>query len=55
LLNFSDQPASFYIDHPAIPGNYLDLFSGEQVEVKRKQHCTFDPGEYAAYHITLSV
>jgi len=55
LLNFSDQPASFFIDHPAIPGTYLDLFSGEKVEVTRKQQYNFDPGEFVVYHITLSL
>ena len=55
LLNFSKEKAGFYIDHPAIAGNYLDLFSDEKKEVKRKQRYRFKGGEYAVYHITIAV
>ncbi len=55
LLNFSEDPASFYIDHPALPGIYLDLFSGEKVEIIRKQQYNFAGGEYGVYHVTISV
>ncbi|MEP7377086.1 MAG: alpha-amylase family glycosyl hydrolase [Chitinophagaceae bacterium] len=52
LLNFSKEAADFYIDHPAIAGNYLDLFSGVKKNVQRKQPFSFKAGEYAVYHIT---
>ena len=55
LLNFSKEEAEFYIDHPAIAGNYLDLFSGEKIDVKRRQPYRLKPGDYAVYHVTLAV
>jgi len=55
LLNFSKEIASFFIDHPAIAGDYLDLFSGEKIQASRKQRYRFKGGEYAVYHLTMAV
>jgi glycosidase len=55
LLNLSKSGASFDIDHPALPGTYTDLFTGEPVKVKRKEHFDFKPGQYKVYHVTAAV
>jgi len=55
LLNFSKEEASFYIDHPALPGSYSDLFSGSKAEVTRKQRFSFKGGEFAVFHVTKAV
>ncbi len=52
LLNLSNEKAVFYIDHPAVPGNYIELFSNETITMKRKDKFSFMPGEYKVYHIT---
>lgn len=52
LLNFSKQNAVCKLDHPALPGNYHDLFSREAKTILRKQDFSMLPGEYRVYHIT---
>jgi glycosidase len=52
LLNFSKDKADFYFDHPAVPGNYSDLFSNEAFRIHRKKKFIFVPGKYKVYHIT---
>lgn len=52
LMNLGKEATTFFIDHPALPGNYINLFSGMPVEIKRKETFTFQPGEYIVYHIT---
>jgi len=52
LMNLGKVPASFSIDHPALTGNYVNLFSGEHVDIKRKETYSFQPGEFVVYHIT---
>jgi glycosidase len=52
LLNLSKSGASFSFNHPAVTGNYLDLFSDEQMNIQRKKSFMFKPGEYKVYHIT---
>jgi hypothetical protein len=52
LMNLGKEATTFFIDHPALPGNYINLFSGMPVEIKRKETFTFQPGEYVVYHIT---
>ncbi|MGZ8556955.1 MAG: alpha-amylase family glycosyl hydrolase [Chitinophagaceae bacterium] len=54
LLNFSKEPVSFFIDHPAIAGHYHDLFTDSKRDVQRKQRFNFEGGEYAVYHVTMS-
>ncbi len=54
LLNLSKDKADFIIDHPAIPGEYEDLFSGEKAKVKRKQKFHLVPGEYLVWHVTAA-
>lgn len=55
LINFSKEKADFFIDHPAAAGNYVDLFSGKQIPVKRKENFSFAGGQYAVYHLTMAV
>jgi glycosidase len=55
LLNFSKEEAGFYLDHPAISGQYADLFTGEKTDVKRKQPHRLEAGGYAVYHVTVAV
>ncbi|MBO9561612.1 MAG: 1,4-alpha-glucan branching protein [Niastella sp.] len=52
LLNFSKEKVSFSIDHPAIAGDYHNLYSGEAVTIKRKVRFDFEPGQYEVLHIT---
>ncbi|MEI9806975.1 MAG: alpha-glucosidase C-terminal domain-containing protein [Bacteroidota bacterium] len=52
LLNLSKDTASFHFDHPAVAGNYTELFSNETISIGRKKDFTFKPGEYKVYHIT---
>lgn len=54
LLNFSEEMASFKLDHPALPGKYHDLFTGTNIEINRNQQFSLAPGEYAVYHVTAS-
>ncbi len=54
LLNLSQEEAAFDIDHPAIPGDYEDLFSCEKVKMKRKRHFNFKGGQFVVYHITMA-
>src|SRR5262249_19097899 len=55
LLNFSKAKASFSIDHPAITGDYHNLYSGEAAHISRKMDFVFEPGQYEVYHITTGV
>jgi len=52
LINIGKIETAFLIDHPALPGNYVNLFSGLHVEIKRRENFTFQPGEFLVYHIT---
>ncbi|HYK46880.1 MAG TPA: alpha-glucosidase C-terminal domain-containing protein, partial [Parafilimonas sp.] len=52
LMNLSKQAATFRIDHPALAGQYVDLFSGEPKTMNRKETFNFQPGEYLVCHLT---
>lgn len=52
LLNLSKSDASFSFDHPAVTGDYSELFSDEKMSIRRKKSFMFKPGEYKVYHIT---
>lgn len=52
LMNLSKEECSFSVHHPAITGDYHNLFSGEAKSITRKESFTFAPGEYVVYHIT---
>lgn len=52
MLNLGKDVASFDIDHPAVRGDYFDLFNGEQCHIHRKNTYHFQPGEFKVYHIT---
>jgi len=52
LLNFSKEAASFHLDHPAIVGQYTDLFTNAGSDIRRKADFEFAPGEYRVLHIT---
>jgi len=55
VLNFSKHPSTAYLDHPAIPGDYTNLFSGKQVSISRKQELAMAPGEFLVYHLHKNV
>jgi glycosidase len=55
VLNLSKSQAAFDVDHPALPGDYTDLFTGETLQFKRQIHFDYQPGGYAVYHITAAV
>lgn len=55
ILNLSKKKQSFTLDHPALPGEYEDLFTGERCRIKRRQLFHFAPGEYLVYHISAAV
>jgi len=52
LMNLSKQAATFRIDHPALAGQYVDLFSGEPKTMNRKETFNFQAGEYLVCHLT---
>ena len=52
LMNLGKDSKTFTIDHPALPGKYHNLFSGEPVDIKRMETYTFQAGEFLVYHIT---
>ena len=52
LMNLGREAANFHIDHPALPGNYNNLFTGETIKMSRKENFDFQPGDYLVYHIT---
>ena len=52
LLNFSKETALVKLNHPALPGNYEELFSRERLQIQRRQEFSMSPGEYLVYHIT---
>jgi glycosidase len=55
LINFSKEKATLHFNHPAVQGEYHDLFTGEEVIIPREKTVTFEPGEYKVYHITNSL
>jgi len=52
VMNLGKKDAAIGIDHPALPGKYTNLFSGEAREIKRTEKFNFQPGEYLVYHVT---
>lgn len=52
LLNFSGTKAQFFFDHPAVSGDYCDLFTNHQATIHRKESFSFEPGQFAVYAIT---
>jgi glycosidase len=52
VLNFSKAKASFIINHPAIAGDYHNLYSGEPLHINRKVSFDFEPGQFEVYHVT---
>lgn len=52
ILNFCDNPSDFQINHPAVRGTYVDLFSGKQVVLTRYEKFHFAGGEYKVFHTT---
>jgi hypothetical protein len=51
-MNLGKDAANFHINHPALPGDYVDLFSGEARGINRTENFNFQPGEYVVYHVT---
>jgi hypothetical protein len=52
MMNLAKEQASFHFDHPAVPGEYHNLFTGEMMTLPRRNEFSFKPGEYLVYHIT---
>lgn len=52
VLNLSKETASAYIDHPALPGEYTDLFTGNTAAIKRHNRFDLAAGGFLLYHIT---
>jgi glycosidase len=52
VMNLGKKDAAISIDHPALPGKYTNLFSGEAREIKRTEKFNFQPGEYLVYQVT---
>jgi len=52
LLNLGKGDASFEIDHPAISGEYHELFTGKIKNLQRRECFAFHAGEYHVYHTT---
>ena len=55
LMNLGKEAANFHINHPALPGDYVELFSGEARKINRIETFNFQPGEYLVYHVTQFV
>jgi len=51
-MNLGKETTTFRIDHPALAGDYVDLFSGERKKMNRKETFNFQPGEYLVCHVT---
>jgi len=49
LLNFKKQKMEFELDHPAVAGTYMDLFSNKKLSLKRKQSYSLESGEFKVY------
>ena len=54
VLNLSNENAHAALDHPALPGNYINLFSCDNMVIKRKQQLDLAPGEFIVFHITTA-
>lgn len=52
LMNLGKEPARFHINHPALPGNYINLFSAELKTINRMETFSFNAGDYLVYHVT---
>ncbi|MEJ0103636.1 MAG: alpha-amylase family glycosyl hydrolase [Bacteroidota bacterium] len=55
ILNLSEKKAEININHPAIKGQYTDLFSGEEIQVNRKFSLLMPQGDFRVYEETVSV
>lgn len=52
LFNFSKERSQFYFDHPAVSGEYIELFTNCPATIHRKESFSFEPGQFAVYFIT---
>ena len=52
ILNLSRQAAACSFDHPALAGNYIDLFEGSERIIRRKEEMDLEGGQYLVLHIT---
>ncbi|RYY62212.1 MAG: 1,4-alpha-glucan branching protein [Chitinophagaceae bacterium] len=55
ILNLSKSAASLHFDHPAVFGNYTDLFTGEQRTLYRSNRFDFAAGQFLVLHETHAV
>jgi glycosidase len=54
LLNLSKESAEFEINHPAVAGEYSDLFTGDGTRLTRRKRFQFKGGEYMVYCLTVN-
>ncbi|MET0634898.1 MAG: alpha-amylase family glycosyl hydrolase [Chitinophagaceae bacterium] len=52
ILNLSKVPASVHFNHPAVAGNYMELFNGNVHVLQRENSFDLAPGEYRVLHET---
>lgn len=52
ILNLSGATATLHFDHPAVAGNYTELFTGEEKALLRSNRFELEAGAYLVYHIT---
>jgi glycosidase len=51
-INLSKEVAEFQVEHPALPGEYVDLFEGTALQIGRRKNFTLEAGGFVVYHIT---
>jgi len=54
-LNFSKEEAACSLNHPALPGHYVELFSDEPIKIQRQEKIILAAGAFKVYHITSGV
>lgn len=54
ILNLSEGTVDVNIDHPAVKGDYTDLFSNQPFRTGRKLSLSMKAGDYKVYHQTMA-
>jgi glycosidase len=52
ILNLAEEENEANVTHPAIAGEYVDLFEGKKVRVEKQLSIKQDPGGYKVWHFT---
>lgn len=50
ILNLGKEKAAFELDHPAISGDYIELFQNKKFSLQRKQKYSFEAGEFKVFY-----